>query len=101
MKSTCKRWLCTIVVATLVCVPSALVRAGQAPSSPYATWTVTIVLPPRVMAGHSATLAVFGADGKLASGVTVTIDDGQSVTTDRTLHQTRDRGRDIGLRTER
>ena len=42
------------------------------------------MLPPRVMAGHPATLAVFGVDGKLAAGVTVTIDDGQTVTTDRT-----------------
>jgi hypothetical protein len=85
MKGARKLRLCTIVAGALVCVPSsAPLRAGQAPSSPYATWTVTIVLPPRVMAGHSATLAVFGADGKLASGVTVTIDDGQSVTTDGT-----------------
>jgi hypothetical protein len=85
MRSTCELWSCAMVAATLVCPPpAASVRAGQASSSPYATWKVTIVLPPRVMAGHSATLAVFGADGKLASGVTVTIDDGQTVTTDRT-----------------
>src|ERR1700728_4025042 len=85
MRSARNVWLRSLVAASLICVPSsAPVRAGQAPSSPYATWTVTIVLPPRVMAGHSATLAVFGADGKLASGVTVTIDDGQSRTTDRT-----------------
>ena len=59
-------------------------RAAQAQSNAYTTWSVTIVLPPRVMAGHPATLAVFGVDGKLAAGVTVTIDDGQTVTTDRT-----------------
>jgi hypothetical protein len=42
------------------------------------------VLPPRLMAGHPATLAVLGADGKLASGVTVDLGNGQTVTTDRT-----------------
>jgi hypothetical protein len=58
----------------------------QAPAeaNPDTTWTVTIVLPPRLMAGHPATLAVLGVDGKLASGVTVTLGDGQTLTTDRT-----------------
>ena len=36
------------------------------------------------MAGHPATLAVFGVDGKLAPGVSVTLSDGQTLTTDRT-----------------
>jgi hypothetical protein len=58
--------------------------AAQAQSSAYTTWSVTIVLPPRVMAGHPATLAVFGVDGKLAAGVAVTIVDGPTVTTDGT-----------------
>ena len=62
-------------------VPAA---AAQAQSNAYTTWSVTIVLPPRVMAGHPATLAVFGVDGKLAAGVAVTIVDGQTVTTDGT-----------------
>jgi hypothetical protein len=57
---------------------------SQEPASPSTTWTVTIVLPPRVMAGHPATLAVFGADGKLAAGVMVTLSDGQALTTDST-----------------
>jgi hypothetical protein len=56
----------------------------QAQANPSTTWTVTIVLPPRVMAGHPATLAVFGVDGKLAAGVTVTLNDGQTLTTDHT-----------------
>ena len=61
-------------------------RVAPAPTqaNPSTTWTVTIVLPPRVMAGHPATLAVFGVDGKLAAGVTVTLNDGQTLTTDRT-----------------
>ncbi len=45
---------------------------------------VTIVLPPKLMAAHPATLAVFGAGGKLAAGVTVALSDGESVTTDGT-----------------
>ncbi len=36
------------------------------------------------MAGHPATLAVFGADGKLAPGVTVALNNGLTVTTDAT-----------------
>ena len=40
----------------------------QSQANPSTTWTVNIVLPPRVMAGHPATLAVFGVDGKLAAG---------------------------------
>ena len=51
----------------------------------YATGTVTIVLPDRVVAGEPATLAVLDADGRLAPGVTVNLgDDHQQVTTDRT-----------------
>jgi hypothetical protein len=80
-------WVRACVPAILLCglllarVPAA---RAQAQSNPYTTWTVTIVLPPRVMASHPATLAVLGVDGKLAAGVTVTLGDGQTVTTDRT-----------------
>jgi hypothetical protein len=89
MRSASIIGLRAIVAASLVSVtPPTRISAGQAPSSPSAAWTVTIVLPPRVMAGHPATLAVFGADGKLASGVNITIDGGQMVTTDRTGHAT-------------
>jgi hypothetical protein len=57
---------------------------AQIQSTPLTTWTVTIVLPPKLMAGHPATLAVLGVDGKLASNVTVDLGNGQSVKTDRT-----------------
>jgi hypothetical protein len=70
--------LCGIAVA---CLPSS---RAQVQSNLYTTWTVTIVLPPRLMAGHPATLAVLGVDGKLAAGVTVTLGDGQTLKTDRT-----------------
>ncbi|MGA8221465.1 MAG: hypothetical protein WB780_07390 [Candidatus Acidiferrales bacterium] len=56
----------------------------RAQSAPNATWSVAIVLPPKVVAGHPATLAVFGADGRLASGVTVETGRNQRVTTDAT-----------------
>ena len=49
-----------------------------------ATWYVTIVLPPKVVAGHPATLAILGADGRLAPNVSVSIGEGQSLKTDAT-----------------
>jgi hypothetical protein len=67
-----------------IAVARILPSRAQAESSPNTTWTVSIVLPPRLMASHPATLAVLGVDGKLAAGVTVTLSDGQSLTTDRT-----------------
>ena len=45
---------------------------------------VTIVLPPKLMAGHPATLAVLGVDGKLAAGVKVDLGNGLIVTTNQT-----------------
>lgn len=45
-------------------------------------WDVTIVLPPRIIAGQPATLAVLGPDGKLAPDVNVDIGAGQHVKTD-------------------
>jgi hypothetical protein len=48
------------------------------------SWMVTIVLPPRLMAGHPATLAVLGVDGKLASGVKIDLGNGLIATTDHT-----------------
>jgi hypothetical protein len=56
---------------------------AQAPSTPLTTWAVTIVLPPKVVAGQPATFAALGVDGRLASGVIVEVG-GQKVTTDRT-----------------
>jgi hypothetical protein len=62
-------------------VPSAV--RGQAPSTALTNWAVTIVLPPKVVAGQPATFAALGVDGRLASGVIVEVG-GQKVTTDRT-----------------
>jgi hypothetical protein len=35
------------------------------------TWAVTIILPPKLIAGRPATLAVLGVDGRLAEGIIV------------------------------
>jgi hypothetical protein len=69
---------------SVVTIAFSLGRPSRAQSTPNATWSVTIVLPPKVVAGRPATLAVFGADGKLASGVTVEVAKDQRVTTDTT-----------------
>lgn len=57
---------------------------AQAQSSPSTTWAVSIVLPPRLVAGKIATLAVLGVDGRLAEGITVILGDTLRVTTDKT-----------------
>ncbi len=69
--------LATTVLGTIC----AQIFAQVAPRKP---WVVRIVLPPKIVIGERATLAVFGADGKLAPDVTVTLGTGQSVTTDET-----------------
>lgn len=56
---------------------------AQAPSTPLTTWDVTLVLPPRIVAGRPATLAALGVDRRLAAGVKVEVGE-QSVTTDST-----------------
>lgn len=58
--------------------------SAPAQSTPPAASGVTIVLPPKVVAGQQATLAILGADGKLAPGVTVELEKNPSVRTDRT-----------------
>jgi hypothetical protein len=62
-------------------IPAAV---AQAQSTSPATWAVSIVLPPRLVAGQPATLAVLGVDGRLAEGITVQIGSDQSVKTDKT-----------------
>jgi hypothetical protein len=70
--------------ALFLLAPAASVRAQSAPPTLPASSGVTIVLPPKVVAGGQATLAVLGADGKLAPSVTVELEDNPSVRTDRT-----------------
>src|SRR5271155_2710070 len=63
----------------LICAPLA-----RAQSTAATTWTVSIVLPPRLVAGEPATPAVLGVDGRLADGIAVDLGKGQHVKTDKT-----------------
>jgi len=56
----------------------------RAQSAASTTWAVSIVLPPKLVAGAPATLAVLGVDGRLAEGITVTIGDALRLKTDKT-----------------
>lgn len=77
-----KTVIACVPLVVLVCL--ALGAPAHSQTAVSSTWYVTIVLPPRVVAGHPATLSVFGADGRLAPNVTVTVSDGKSVKTDAT-----------------
>ena len=63
----------------LVCPARAVWAQSVAPAGP----SVTIVLPPRLVQGQSATLAVLDSNGRLAAGVKVEFG-GQQVVTDKT-----------------
>jgi hypothetical protein len=82
----CRDWTSRGAVITLLAITLIGMDCAQivAQSAPQKDWGVRIVLPARMVFGERATLAVFGADGKLAPGVTVTIGNGRSVTTDDT-----------------
>jgi len=93
-RSPARRWLASggalrpIALLAYMALPSLLpvcTRAQSDLSSRLpAAWNITIVLPPRVVAGRPATLAVFGADGKLAADVNVDLDGIQRVQTNQT-----------------
>jgi hypothetical protein len=71
------------VVLMLACaLACALVPVARAQSAPSTTWTVTIVIPPKLVAGQQATLSVLGVDGRLAEGITVDLGDDQKLRTD-------------------
>jgi hypothetical protein len=76
-------WLFLLLTAFLAWTPPA--AAQQPPQTVSAgESTNTIVLPPKLIAGKTATLAVIGADGHLAPGVNVDISGGQHLVTDAT-----------------
>jgi hypothetical protein len=58
--------------------------AARGQSGVSTTWAVSIVLPPRLVAGKPATLAVLGVDGRLAEGITVAIGETLRLKTDKT-----------------
>ena len=73
---------CTSIAGS--CLFFACAPAARAQSTAATTWTVSIVLPSRLVAGEPATLAVLGVDGRLADGITVEVGKGQRVKTDKT-----------------
>jgi len=76
-----------MLIAAALCVISILsisMPRARGQWTPSATWSVTIVLPPKLVAGRPATLAVLGADAHLAAGVTVDLGNNQRVKTDAT-----------------
>src|SRR6202041_2223846 len=71
----------------LLCAASLTLFVGAAvrgQSSVSTTWAVSIVLPPKLVAGKPATLAVLGVDGRLAEGIAVTIGESLHLKTDKT-----------------
>jgi len=75
------------LVAAALCVTSILsisMPPARGQWTPSTTWSVTIVLPPKLVAGRPATLAVLGADAHLAADVTVDLGNNQRVKTDAT-----------------
>lgn len=60
-----------LALAVVFCAFAGLGARGQSLQSD--AWAVSLILPPRVVAGRPATLAVAGADGKLLSGITVNL----------------------------
>jgi hypothetical protein len=75
------RTICALIAGS--CLLFACAPAARAQSTAATTWTVSIVLPSRLVAGQPATLAVLGVDGRLAYGITVDVGKGQRVTTDK------------------
>ncbi len=75
------RGACAFIAGS--CLLWACGPTARAQSTAATTWTVSIVLPPRLVAGQPATLAVLGVDGRLASGINVDLGKGQRVQTDK------------------
>jgi hypothetical protein len=87
VRALCNRVLFACVAAVVLggMVPrGALAQNPIANPGPRTVWPITIVLPPRLVAGSPATLAVTDAEGKLVSGTTVELGSGERVSTDRT-----------------
>ena len=57
---------------------------AQAQTGSSTAWAVTLVLPPKLVAGSPATLATLGVDGKLAAHVAVEFGNGEHVESDAT-----------------
>ena len=71
-----------MMCALAVCACVLLCAGGADAQAPSTTWSVSIVLPQKLVAGQPATLAVLGTDGRLAEGITVDLGEDQRVKTD-------------------
>lgn len=70
---------------TLLAVVSATVAAAQQPPKSHASPAPRqIILPPKLVAGAQATLAVLDSQGRLLANIAVDLSGGQKVTTDAT-----------------
>src|ERR1700729_2500135 len=72
------------LLAALIASVLPLENRVDAQSNALTTWAVSIVLPPKLVAGKMATMAVLGVDGRLAEGITVSIGDTLKLKTDKT-----------------
>lgn len=72
-----RRCLSGLLLSSVTCAIAAL------PPRP-GNWAVTIVMPPKIVAGQLATLATLGLDGTLAPHITVDFGDGNRAETDTT-----------------
>jgi hypothetical protein len=75
---------CSLGFILLVAVCTPLPAAQQPPKPPASPAPHLIVLPPKVLAGAQATLAVLDSQGRLLPNTAVELSDGQEVTTDAT-----------------
>jgi len=79
------------IISLAVCAAISLLAAAathsafaQAQTGSPTAWAVTLVLPPKLVAGAPATLATLGVDGKLAPHIAVEFANGERVESDAT-----------------
>jgi len=75
---------CGLAFLLLVSVLASLPAAQQPPKSSVSPAPRLIILPPKVLAGAPATLAVLDSQGRLLPNIAVELTGGQKVTTDAT-----------------
>ncbi|MGC1386265.1 MAG: hypothetical protein WA823_21010 [Candidatus Acidiferrales bacterium] len=73
---------CLAAFGVTLILSLALVSQATSQSTSSTTWTVTIVLPPQLVAGQPATLAILGVDGRLADGIAVDLGEDIRLKTD-------------------
>ncbi|MGA8037931.1 MAG: hypothetical protein WB985_18380 [Candidatus Acidiferrales bacterium] len=73
---------CLAAFGVTLILSLALVSQATSQSTSSTTWTVTIVLPPKLVAGQPATLAILGVDGRLADGIAVDLGEDIRLKTD-------------------